>query len=107
MRTPIAPIAETRAQFIELVANWQKPMIDAANRTAEFLDGRLPPARNLAFASESPSLGDVVRTQFSLAEQLLEANRRFALLYLAPAKVRELRIVDDPDELGYYWVEND
>lgn len=107
MSTATDRVAETQEQFVALMANWQKPVIEAVNRTAVSLDGRLPPLPNLPFPSQMPSIGDVVRNQFSFAEKLLEAHRRLALSNVPQANVRKLRIDEDSDEPGYYWVEND
>jgi hypothetical protein len=99
MSVVIDKLAERQDQFIDLMVQWQKPVVAGLRRTAALMEGqaarleklpnvsdlpglsrlgRLPGADRLANVS-LPSPEEVVRNQFAFAERLLETNKQFAM----------------------------
>jgi hypothetical protein len=82
MSTLMDSIVSSQNQLLELTQAWQKPVLDAVNRTASFVEGqttKLPKIPALPFADELPKPSELIEAQFSFAAKLVEANKRFAL----------------------------
>ncbi len=99
MSAVIDKLAERQDQFIDLLVQWQKPVVAGLRRTASLLEsqtarldklpglpaipgvgrlGNLPGVDRLGGFS-LPTPEEILRNQFAFAERVLETNKRFAL----------------------------
>ncbi len=96
MPTVTDNLTKLQEQILEVISNFQQPVVDLVKKVSEAVEGRIPELPELSVMESLPSAQELVDNQFSFAEKLLKTQHDFANAVIEAAKPVTTKVAPEP-----------
>lgn len=72
-------LSKVQDQFLEKVASFQDPVVDAVRKGVDLVEERIPDFPTESVTAKLPTARELVENQYAFASRLLELSRDFSL----------------------------